>query len=306
MLKITLSAFAAALLALSLIPNAVQAQTRVFVAAQGSDSNPCTFASPCRTFQHAHDVLAANGEIDVLDPAGYGSVLITKSISIQGHGYAGISVSQAGTGINVNSATATVSINGLLVDGGFVSANGIRLTAGKSLTIENCVIRNSSGDGIFVVGNVAASATTAFTLSNTIVADNGGNGIEIQTTGSGTLNVSLNRVEMYNNGAHGLAATTFFVDATATDSVAAHNGLSGFSITNHAHLHLNRTASLYNKGSGIVMDTASIDLIGTGSWGNGASSLVCTSAGGINSYADNVLSDGVIPGPCGISTFPKF
>ena len=58
-----------------------QAQ-RVFVSATGSDGNPCSFASPCRTFQHAHDVASANGEIDVLDPAGYGAVTITKAISI--------------------------------------------------------------------------------------------------------------------------------------------------------------------------------------------------------------------------------
>ena len=56
-----------------------QAQ-RVFVSATGSDGNPCTFASPCRSFQHAHDLTAAGGEIDVLDPAGYGAVTITKAI----------------------------------------------------------------------------------------------------------------------------------------------------------------------------------------------------------------------------------
>src|SRR5215471_18886117 len=99
MLRIVLSAIAASLLAFMLIPNAAQAQpTRVFVAAQGSDGNPCTFALPCRTFQHAHDVVAAKGEIDVLDPAGYGSLTITKAISIQGHGFAGLAVT-SGDGI---------------------------------------------------------------------------------------------------------------------------------------------------------------------------------------------------------------
>jgi hypothetical protein len=43
----------------------VQAQpTRVFVAAQGSDSNPYTFAQPCRTFQHAVSSFADNSIID--------------------------------------------------------------------------------------------------------------------------------------------------------------------------------------------------------------------------------------------------
>src|SRR5262245_56536857 len=78
-----------------------QAQSRVFVAAQGLDSNPCTFAQPCRSFQKAHDTVVAGGEIDVLDPAGYGAVLITKAISIQGHGFAGLAV-PSGDGITVN------------------------------------------------------------------------------------------------------------------------------------------------------------------------------------------------------------
>src|SRR5262245_2868298 len=83
----------AALTSVLLIPPAPGwTQTRVFVAAQGSDGNPCTFALPCRTFQHAHDTVAAGGEIDVLDPAGYGALTIRKAISIQGHGFAGISV----------------------------------------------------------------------------------------------------------------------------------------------------------------------------------------------------------------------
>src|SRR5262245_21007296 len=102
-----------------------QAQTRVFVAAQGSDSNPCTFALPCRTFQHAHDTVAAQGEIDVLDPAGYGALTISKAISIQGHGFSGLAVA-SGFGIVVNGGVADkVSLRGLLIDGVGLGSIGI-------------------------------------------------------------------------------------------------------------------------------------------------------------------------------------
>jgi len=40
-------------LACSLAATAAQARARVFVASYGSDSNPCTFLSPCRNFQQA-------------------------------------------------------------------------------------------------------------------------------------------------------------------------------------------------------------------------------------------------------------
>src|SRR5438477_3835611 len=102
--------------AFSAVPS--HAQSRVFVAAQGSDTNPCTFAAPCRTFQHAHDTVAANGEIDVLDPAGYGTVVINKSISIQGHGFAGIAAPNSATAIVINAGSSDkINLRGLLLDG---------------------------------------------------------------------------------------------------------------------------------------------------------------------------------------------
>ena len=112
-----------------------QAQ-RVFVAAQGSDGNPCTFAAPCRTFQHAHDTVAAGGEIDVLDPAGYGALTITKAISIQGHGFSGITVASGDNGITINAgSTDKVTLNGLLIEGGGIGLNGIVFNSGASLTV---------------------------------------------------------------------------------------------------------------------------------------------------------------------------
>lgn len=153
------------------------AQTRVFVAAQGSDGNACTFASPCRTFQHAHDVVAANGEIDVLDPAGYGALTITKSISIQGHGFSGISVPSGATGVTINAgATDKINLNGLILDGAGVGASGIGLLQAGSLEIANCVVRNN------VFSGIALGPTTAIRVkikvSDTVADDNGGHGID--------------------------------------------------------------------------------------------------------------------------------
>src|SRR5262245_42597690 len=83
MRKITPSLFALTiwLSCLNVIPATAQ-PARVFVAAQGLDTNPCTFAQPCRSFQKAHDTVAAGGEINALDPADYGILTINKSISV--------------------------------------------------------------------------------------------------------------------------------------------------------------------------------------------------------------------------------
>src|SRR5262249_28211392 len=163
---------------------------------------------PCRTFQRAHDQTLSLGEVTVLDPGGYGAVAITKGISIinDGVGEAGVLVSGGLIGITINAGSADrVSLRGLTVKGiGFGGGNGIRYNSGLSLTIENCVVRNHTGDGIAMVGNLAANTTSSFVITNTLVTDNGGNGIYVQPSGSGRLKLLVNRVEMYNNSAHGL------------------------------------------------------------------------------------------------------
>src|SRR5436305_2021408 len=74
----------------------------------GGDVNPCSRTAPCKTFAGAISKTAAGGEIDCLDPGGFGAVTITKSITIDCAGTFG-SILAAGTnGVNVNDgATAT-------------------------------------------------------------------------------------------------------------------------------------------------------------------------------------------------------
>src|SRR4030088_2141980 len=60
-----------------------QAQaTRTWVSGVGDDANPCSRTAPCKTFAGAISKTAVNGEIDCLDPGGFGAVTITKSITI--------------------------------------------------------------------------------------------------------------------------------------------------------------------------------------------------------------------------------
>jgi hypothetical protein len=74
MIKITSLSVAGALLAFGLSAAPVQAgPNRTFVSGKGTDSGACSLAAPCRTFAFALTQTAAGGEIDVLDPAGYGA-----------------------------------------------------------------------------------------------------------------------------------------------------------------------------------------------------------------------------------------
>ena len=72
--------FAASLCVLA-APAQAQA-TRTWVSGVGDDVNPCSRTAPCKTFAGAISKTAAGGEINCLDPGGFGTVTITKSITI--------------------------------------------------------------------------------------------------------------------------------------------------------------------------------------------------------------------------------
>src|SRR3954471_16224270 len=142
--------------------------TRTWVSGVGDDVNPCSRTAPCKTFAGAISKTANNGEIDCLDPGGFGTVTITKSLTIDGTNGSGFgSILAAGTnGVNVNdSATATpntiiVNLRNLSIQGAGTGFDGIRFTSGKQLHVEHCVISGFRGNGTSSDG-IDVSLTTA-------------------------------------------------------------------------------------------------------------------------------------------------
>jgi hypothetical protein len=295
--SLVLAALAAALAgSLSAMP--AQAQ-RVFVAAQGSDGNPCTFAAPCRTFQHAHDTVAAGGEIDVLDPAGYGALTITKAISIQGHGFSGISVAGSGVGITVNAgATDAVSLNGLLIDGSGVGSRGILFNSGKSLVVASCVVRNVINDAMRF--GPSAATQSWLSVSNSFFTDSG-NGIVIATGGSGAATASIDRSGFYGN-AFGIEVAgnrgTGALDVTVADSVAANNENSGFmvhSLAGHSvsTLSLMRVVSSGNDTGVFSFGPTATMLLAQSTVTANGTGFNAFIGGVIRSYGDNAVDDNI-------------
>src|SRR5687767_12376798 len=83
-------------------PAAASAAVRTWVSGVGNDANPCSRTAPCKTFAGALAVTSAGGEISVLDPGGFGSVTITKAVTINGDGTLGGVLSSFVNGIVVN------------------------------------------------------------------------------------------------------------------------------------------------------------------------------------------------------------
>src|SRR5262249_10898802 len=101
-------------------PAAAQA-TRTWVSGVGDDVNPCSRTAPCKTFAGAISKTATGGEINCLDPGGFGAVTITKSLTISCPSTGTASVLAAGlfAGIivNIGTAGAKVVLEGLDIDG---------------------------------------------------------------------------------------------------------------------------------------------------------------------------------------------
>jgi hypothetical protein len=191
---------AAALALGATLPSApAQAQNmRSFVSGLGSDSNPCTRIAPCRTFQVAHNNTSAGGEIDVLDSAGYGSLVISKPISIvnDGVGAAGVLAPSGGTGIKVQAGpNDKINLRGLTIEGAGVGFRGIEFDSGGTLSIVDCFVRNFGGDGIILQPN---SNSTVW-ISNTISSDNGITGINIVVLSTVAFGAYLDRTTTNNN-----------------------------------------------------------------------------------------------------------
>jgi hypothetical protein len=248
---------------------AIAQNARSFVSGHGNDANNCRYASPCRTFAAALALTNSGGVISVLDPAGYGAVAINKAISIvnEGVGEAGITFVGAGTGIYVSvGATESVILRGLSIDGAGLGTTGILFNGGKSLTIENCVIRHLTNDGI----DFLSSANSRLLVSNTIVSNNGNGGIVVSPLGSNiTVTANFNHVHTSNNVNYGIVVdgenSTGTVKATASDSIASGNGSAGYyAASTAAHstssLTLFKSVSSYND-IGVLSSSAIASVI---------------------------------------------
>jgi hypothetical protein len=182
--------------------------TRTWVSGVGDDVNPCSRTAPCKTFAGAISKTAAGGEINCLDPAGFGAVTITKSITIDCTGTLGGILASSTTGVLVNGAGAIVVLRALEINGGppnLPGVNGIRFLQGASLTVEDSTIYNflsasPNGHGILVN---PTSGNLRLTVTNTVINNNGtavsGGGIAVLATGSSTVQVNLRNVQLVNN-----------------------------------------------------------------------------------------------------------
>jgi hypothetical protein len=169
--RISLSlTFAATLLVLMLQAAPADAQaTRTWVSGVGDDANPCVRTAPCKTFAGAISKTAPNGEINCIDPGGFGAVTITKSITIDCGATFGSVLAALTNGINVNGAGINVTLRNIEIQGVTIGLVGINFIAGASLRVENMSIHGfnaGSAVGILFAPN---SANAVLLVNNSYI-----------------------------------------------------------------------------------------------------------------------------------------
>jgi len=269
--------------------HAASPQMRTYVSGTGSDNNPCSASSPCKTFQVALALTIAGGEIYVLNSASYGPVTINKALTITSEGTIGGILATNGAGITIAAgANDVVNLKGLDIDGGNSGSNGIQFNSGQSLNIERCVIHNFTNSGI----NFAPNGTSGLVVSATVVSNNASNGILISSSGSGATG-ALSRVTASANGV-GIFANGGSVNVTISDAVASSNnyGIGGAG----AAAVMVRNSTLSNNAIGIAADQSAIVGVAQSTITANRTGWQATNGGQVQDYGNNNLGGNTTDG----------
>jgi len=267
--------------------------SRTWVSGVGDDANPCSRTAPCKTFAGAISKTAAGGEIDALDPGGFGAVTITKSILIDGGGGQVASVLVSGTnGIVVSAGPSdTVTLRNLRINGIGTGLNGIRFLSGAGLNVINCLIDRFTQNGI----DVALGATAVVFVRNTVVKQCAGDGLSATTT-AGQVKVSIvdsSFVEC-GNGLHAKGNSRVSADrctfANNTSNGVFAEGVGGVGVANitNSGLFTNGTNGVQAATGGSVTRINNCDIYNN--LGNGA---LVGGGGEVDTYGNNrIIANG--------------
>jgi len=220
--RFTIKVMAIAIFMFATVSIAQAQASRTWVSGVGDDANPCSRTAPCKTWAGAISKTAACGEIDALDPGGFGAVTITKSITLDGTGTFASILASLVNGIVINAAaTDVITIRGLSINGFCNGINGINVLQAKTVNVEDCVIfRFSTGNGI----TVNETNDLNLHVRNTVIRDNTNDGINMTSSG-GVVKFTIDNCRLSGNanGIHARSGSQGTVDR----SVMATNTSNG-------------------------------------------------------------------------------
>ncbi|MCE9659465.1 MAG: right-handed parallel beta-helix repeat-containing protein [Burkholderiales bacterium] len=191
-----------------------------------------------------------NGEINCLDPAGFGAVTITKSMVIDCRSSIGGVLNAGVSGIIVNAAGGQVVLRALDINGTGSGVAGIRILAAASVQVDDSTIRGNTGSGI----EFLPSANSQLTVTRTLIRDNAQHGIVVTPTGGASASVAVFDSTLVSNVLTGIVVNDNGF-AAVTNTIVSGNGTHGIAAratSSYARISLDRVTSSSNGTSGVL------------------------------------------------------
>jgi hypothetical protein len=265
--RLALNLLAVGVLGLACSSLANAQATRTWVSAVGSDANPCSRTAPCSTFSGAFSKTATNGEIDALDPGGFGTLTVSKSMTIDGTGTFASVLASGTTGFLVNLTTTVandpvrsfrlrgVSINGTGSCGaGCGTRTGLRgiNVSSANTTQPKVVLEDVVIDGFVNEGVLWAANGGDLTLRNVSIRNNGTAGLRADSAGANTVFVSVTNSSSNLNAQEGFRFEDN-VRGTITYSTANNNTLNGYVViaTTASQMNVDNSTAANNRQNGV-------------------------------------------------------
>ena len=292
----------------------VQAQaTRTWVSgAAGSDANPCSRAAPCQTFAGAISKTFINGEINCLDPAGFGSVTIVKSITIDCHEIFASILASGTNGVNINIAAGnpddplrTVRLRNLNINGtgspngttgtrtGLV---GINIISAAAVFLDDMLVTGFTQQGV----KDARNGTGKLYIRNSVIRDNTGAGVAVAGTASPPVIAVIENSHLTGNGTGAAVGTNN--QLMIARSVLSGNGTAGASTDPNGVLSIN-DSTISANGTGVASSSGAVIRLSN----NDIAFNFTGISGATTSFGNNRIypSVGTAPTPAGGDTHDK-
>ena len=241
---------ALALAALASCSLAYAQASRTWVSGVGDDANPCSRTAPCKTWAGAISKTAPGGEINALDPGGFGALTITKAITLNGEGTMASTLVAGTAGINVVAGpTDTVILRNLEVTGiNGSGTDGIHFFSGGELHLDKVFVYGFAQSGV----NFTPSGASRLFISNSSIRDNTQHGVYSQPGSAGTALATITGSFIEGNG-KGVRAddgTTMLIDRTSVSGNVL-TGVLSFSSSRTSTVTIDNSNVSNNGAAGI-------------------------------------------------------
>jgi hypothetical protein len=266
--------------------------TRTWVSGVGDDANPCSRTAPCKTWAGAISKTAPGGEIDALDPGGFGAVTITKSITFEGADFTESTLVSGTNGIVIQAAaTDHVQLRKIRLAGVGSGVSGIQINSAAQVAIEECTIFDFITGGITITPSTSGNVTRV-SISDTSIRNIAGFGVRDAPSGGAAVVLSMDNVRITGTTANGSGlpgnGSAVVVDgsgANVAHCVLSENAGAGLFVRNGSEVNVYGT-TIYRNGTGVSCGDA-----GGGTVRLFLSSVV-TNGTGLAIISGNVFSHG--------------